>query len=107
MLFWVIGADRMKMERPHIVPLPRQAVAILRELFMLATAENKKFVFPGMNKQTENGTLNENTLLAALEKIGYKGTMYTAVSFSWHPTSIISASGCALELRLPEQQRLS
>jgi integrase len=30
---WVITPERMKMDRPHIVPLPRQAVAILRELF--------------------------------------------------------------------------
>ena len=47
--------------------LPRQAVAILRELFSVAIAENKTFLFPGMNKQTENGTLNENTLLVALD----------------------------------------
>jgi hypothetical protein len=42
----------------HIVPLPRQAVTILRELFSLAVANDKTFVFPGMNKQTENGTVN-------------------------------------------------
>lgn len=70
---WVISPERMKMEKPHIVPLPRQAVEILRELKRLAG--DKKFVFPGMNKQTENGTINCNTLLNVLEEIGYKGVM--------------------------------
>jgi integrase len=72
---WVIAAERMKMDRPHIVPLPHQAVTILRELFSLSIAANEKFLFPGMNKQTENGPLNENTLLLALDEIGCKGIM--------------------------------
>ncbi len=42
---WVISAQRMKMEKPHIVPLPRQAVKLLRELKQLAG--EKLFVFPG------------------------------------------------------------
>lgn len=70
---WVIAAEQMKMDRPHIVPLPHQAVTILRELFSLSITANKKFLFPGMNKQTENDTFNENTLLLALDEIGYKG----------------------------------
>jgi len=70
---WEIPALRMKMETAHIVPLPHQAVAILRELKQLAG--DKNFVFPGMNKQTENGTINCNSLLNALEDIGFKGVM--------------------------------
>ena len=68
---WVITPERMKMDRPHIVPLPRQAVTILRELFSRAFAENKAFVFPEMSKQTD-GTLNENTLLVALDEMDTK-----------------------------------
>jgi integrase len=70
---WIISAQRMKMDKPHIVPLPRQALDLLRELKQLAG--EKRFVFPGMNKQTENGTINCNTLLNVLEEIGYKGVM--------------------------------
>ena len=70
---WTISAQRMKMDKPHIVPLSRQAVAILCELKQLAG--EKLFVFPGMNKQTENGTINCNTLLNVLEEIKYKGVM--------------------------------
>jgi integrase len=89
---WVIPPERMKMDRPHIVPLPRQAVAILRELFSLAIAEEKKFVFPGMNKQTEDGTINENTLLVALEELGYKGTM-TGHGFRGLASTILHENG--------------
>jgi integrase len=70
---WTISAERMKMDKPHIVPLSHQALAILRELKRLAG--DKLFVFPGMNKQTENGTINCNTLLKVLSEIGYKGVM--------------------------------
>jgi integrase len=70
---WEIPALRMKMKSAHIVPLPHQAVTILRELKLLAG--DKNFVFPGMNKQTENGTINCNSLLNALNDIGYKGAM--------------------------------
>jgi integrase len=104
---WVITAERMKMDRPHIVPLPRQAVSILRELFSLAVAENKTFVFPGMNKQTENGTLNENTLLLALEEIGYKGIM-TGHGFRGLASTILHENGfeeAHIELQLSHAKK--
>lgn len=104
---WVIAAERMKMDRPHIVPLPRQAVAILRELFSRAIAENKTFVFPGMNKQTENGTLNENTLLVALDEIGYKGIM-TGHGFRGLASTILHENGfeeAHIELQLSHAKK--
>jgi integrase len=71
---WVIKKERVKRKRrPHIVPLPLQAISILRELKQLAG--NKEFLFPGLNKTTENGTINENSLLNALYDFGYKGVM--------------------------------
>ena len=70
---WVIPAERMKKETRHIVPLPHQAVAILRELKILAG--DRKFVFPGLTKQTKNRTINCISLLNALKSIGYKGRM--------------------------------
>jgi integrase len=66
---WKISGERMKMNRPHYVPLSRQAVAILRKLKWLAA--DKPFVFPGLNTQTESGTINSNSLLVALKDIGY------------------------------------
>lgn len=87
---WIITSERMKMDKPHIVPLPRQAVVMLRELFALAG--DKKFVFPGMNKQTENGTLNENTLLTVLDELGYKG-IQTGHGFRSLARTILAENG--------------
>jgi integrase len=87
---WTITAQRMKMDKPHIVPLPRQAVAILRELKQLAG--DKQFVFPGMNKQTANGTINCNTLLNVLNEIGYKGAM-TGHGFRGLARTVLAENG--------------
>lgn len=70
---WVISAERMKMDKPHVVPLSRQAVAILKNLKWLA--KDRPYVFPGQNVQTKDGTINENSLLNALEEIEYKSVM--------------------------------
>jgi integrase len=87
---WVITPERMKMDKPHIVPLPRQAINILRKLKELAG--DKKFVFPGMNKQTENKTINCNSLLNALDDIGYKGVM-TGHGFRGLARTILAENG--------------
>jgi integrase len=42
---WRIPAERMKMKEPHIVPLSRQAIAILTELQALTGAG--RYLFPG------------------------------------------------------------
>ncbi|HEX2996533.1 MAG TPA: site-specific integrase, partial [Anaerolineales bacterium] len=70
---WKISADRMKKDRVHIVPLSHQAVTILRQLKQMAG--EKHFVFPGLNKQTVDGTINSNSILDALTELGYKGVM--------------------------------
>ena len=70
---WKIDADRMKKDRVHLVPLSHQAIAILRQLKQMAG--EKRFVFPGLNSQTVDGSINSNSLLNALDDLGYKGIM--------------------------------
>src|SRR5205807_98512 len=53
---WRIPAERMKMRDPHIVPLSRQAVAILKELQPLTG--QWKYVFPNQHKPS--GCMSEN-----------------------------------------------
>ena len=66
---WEIPAERMKMKTPHIVPLSRQAVEVLRALKLLTG--NGKLVFPGAK---DRGTpMSNNTLLFALYRLGYQG----------------------------------
>jgi integrase len=68
---WVIPAERMKMRKPHIVPLSKQAVAILEELKKLTG--QWEWVFP--NKPRPRKHMSNNTILVALKRLGYKGRM--------------------------------
>jgi integrase len=64
---WLIPAERMKMRLPHIVPLSRQALEVLRELQQLTGEE--RYLFP--NQQKAVGYMSENTMLYALYRMGY------------------------------------
>jgi integrase len=64
---WRIPAERMKMREPHIVPLSRQAIAILKELKPITG--DRQYVFPNQHKPS--GQMSENTLLYALYRMGY------------------------------------
>ncbi|MGH7930773.1 MAG: tyrosine-type recombinase/integrase, partial [Candidatus Binatia bacterium] len=64
---WRIPAERMKVRQTHIVPLSRQAAAILQELRDL-TGQGR-YVFPNQNKPT--AIMSENTVLYALYRMGY------------------------------------
>lgn len=66
---WTIPAARMKARRPHIVPLPRQAVALLRSLHELTGTY--PLAFPGRNDRAR--PMSENTVNKALSTMGYEG----------------------------------
>ena len=74
---WRIPADRMKMKSPHIVPLSTQAVAILKELKPLTGSG--ELVFPGV--RSSKSPMSENTLNAALRRLGYTTDEATAHGF--------------------------
>lgn len=93
---WAIPADKMKMRRDHVVPLPAQALALLDELRRMNG--NGEYLFPSL--RTWKRPMSENTLNAALRRMGYSGDEMTAhgfrASFStlanesglWHPDAI-------------------
>ena len=64
---WDVPATTMKMNRPHRVPLARQAIAILRDLQQI-TGQGE-FLFPATT--TVRRPMSENTLNAALHRLGY------------------------------------
>jgi integrase len=64
---WRIPAERMKMRDPHIVPLSRQAISVLKELKPITG--NWQHVFPNQHKPS--GQMSENTILYALYRMGY------------------------------------
>jgi integrase len=64
---WRIPPERMKMKREHIVPLSRQAVAILRRMRM--EYPDSELLFP--SEQSRSGVMSENAMLYALYRMGY------------------------------------
>ncbi|HEY0308920.1 MAG TPA: integrase arm-type DNA-binding domain-containing protein [Acidobacteriaceae bacterium] len=100
---WIIPPERMKMDTPHIVPLARQSVDVLRALKLLAG--NGKLVFPGANDK--NKPISNNTILFALYRLGYQGRM-TGHGFRGLASTILNESGFAeahVELQLAHMKR--
>jgi integrase len=69
---WRVPAERMKMRLEHLVPLSRQAVAVLRELRTLSSSSPNIFPSPG-----KGGCMSSNTMLYALYRMGYHGRATT------------------------------
>ena len=100
---WDIPAERMKMRTPHIVPLARQALDVLDTLRTL-TGESA-WLFPG--DRNAKKSMSNNTLLKALERMGYKGRM-TGHGFRGLASTILHERGCAhehIELQLAHAPR--
>jgi len=66
---WTIPASRMKARRQHLVPLPHQAVKILRQLQEITG--KYPLLFPGQQKADR--PMSENTINKALRLMGYAG----------------------------------
>ena len=93
---WTIPADKMKMRRPHRVPLSNQALTLLAGLREVTGAG--RYLFPSF--YTLRRPMSENTLNLALRRIGYSGSEMTAHGFramastllnetgKWHPDAI-------------------
>ena len=74
---WNIPAGKMKMRQPHLVPLPEQAVAILRDLHQLTG--RGQYVFPG--GRSPRRPMSNNAINAALRRMGYDKETMTAHGF--------------------------
>ena len=63
---WRIPAERMKMRRPHDVPLSKQALAILKDIWPLS--DGGELVLPAIASRKP---LSDNAMNAALRRMGY------------------------------------
>lgn len=63
--------------RPHLVPLAAQAVAILQDLQPLTG--HRRYVFPGI--RTPSRPISDNTVNAAMRRLGFSGQEMTAHGF--------------------------
>lgn len=86
---WTIPGARTKMRRPHRVPLSRQAVEILTDLHAL-TGE-ARLLFPSV--LSSERPISDNTLNAALRRLGYDSSQMTAHGFRAMASTLLNESG--------------
>jgi integrase len=86
---WRIPAPKMKGRVMHIVPLSKQAVGLLRELQPLTG--RSRWVFPGA--RTNGEPMSENTVNAALRRLGYDRSKITAHGFRGMASTLLHECG--------------
>lgn len=85
---WRIAADKMKMKDAHIVPLSRQAIALLRDIHPLTGS--KRYVFAS-NKSSEKH-ISRESIGAAIRRMGYQG-QHTAHGFRTTASTLLHEQG--------------
>lgn len=101
---WRIPAARMKMGTEHVVPLARQAVAILKDLRSMSG--NRELLFPSI--RTASRPISNNTLNAALRRLGYATDEQTPHGFRSTASTLLNEQGFhpdLIELQLAHQER--
>lgn len=86
---WTIPAIHTKMRRAHRIPLPTQSIAILKELRQITG--RGVILFPGIRDETR--PISDNTLNAALRRLGYTKDEATAHGFRATASTLINESG--------------
>lgn len=86
---WVIPAERMKMRQPHSVPIPERAKEILAELRGLTGWSD--LLFPSIRSSSR--PMSENTMNAAMRRMGYSKDEVTAHGFRASFSTIANESG--------------
>ncbi|PLO90119.1 integrase [Klebsiella pneumoniae] len=85
---WEIPADRMKMKRPHLVPLSTQALEIVQQLKVMTG--QYPLVFPGRNDPRK--TMSEASINQVFKRIGYTGKV-TGHGFRHTMSTILHEEG--------------
>jgi integrase len=102
---WEIPAERMKLRQAHVKALPKQAIAILKELHKV-TGPNGN-VFPATGRPIN--TMSENTLNAALRRMGIPAHEHSSHGFRATASTLLNAanlfSSDAIERSLAHQNK--
>ena len=86
---WRIPAERMKMRQPHDVPLSRQALAIIKDVWSFS--DGAEIVFPSIRSKWRS--LSNNAFNAALRRMGYAKDEATAHGFRVSASTILNTRG--------------
>lgn len=101
---WRIPAAKMKMRDPHIVPLATQTTSILRQLHSITG--HGKYLFPSI--RTKDRPISENTVNAALRRLGYTKEEMTSHGFRSMASTLLNEQGWhrdAIERQLSHTER--
>ncbi|MBB2931272.1 tyrosine-type recombinase/integrase [Paraburkholderia silvatlantica] len=101
---WRIPAARMKMKEQHLVPLSKQAVTVLQKLH--AVNGHGRYLFPSV--RTSERPMSENTVNAALRRLGYTRGEMTGHGFRSTASTLLNELGWpgdAIERQLSHGER--
>jgi integrase len=102
---WRIPPAKMKMRRTHRVPLARQALTLIRDLQAISPS-SERWLFPSVRSIFR--PMSENTLNAALRRLGYSKDQMTAHGFKGMASTRLNEMGCwnpdAIERQLAHQE---
>lgn len=86
---WCIPAERMKMRRPHDVPLSKQALTVLKDIWSLS--DHGRLVLPSVRSSQK--PLSDAAMNAALRRMGYSQEEVTAHGFRSSASTILNERG--------------
>jgi integrase len=88
---WRIPAEKMKMKRPHIVPLSRQALEMLDKVRPLTG--HGQYIFPSNRAPRGDRPMSDATVLVALRSMGYTKEQMTAHGFRSMASTLLNENG--------------
>jgi integrase len=86
---WSIPAEKMKMRRPHRVPLSTQVLDLFEQLWELTGTG--KYCFPSFRSDAR--PMSENTVNAALRALGFSQEQMTAHGFRAMAATLLNETG--------------
>ena len=86
---WKIPGHKMKMKRPHVVPLSKQVIDIFRMIEPVTGDE--RYVFPSLRSTARS--MSNNTVNAALRRMGYSKEEMTGHGFRAMASTILHEQG--------------
>ena len=101
---WRIPGIKMKMKEQHIVPLSRQALAVLEDL--RPHTGGRRYLFP--SERTGERPMSENTVNAGLRRLGYSKEELTGHGFRSMASTLLNEQGWnrdAIERQLAHSER--
>jgi integrase len=102
---WRVPAERTKMRKPHVFPLSKQTLDLLRDLRALGNRGD--YLFPA--NSTWLKPICENTLNIAIRRLGFTGEEMTSHGFRSTASTLLNESGLwhpdAIERSLAHRER--